>query len=99
MIEAEDENQGRVPWQIEKHVQIGSLIAIGAAILSIVLYVASIKQEVEILKVRFGTFEQAEIVNETRQDKTLADSMTLIRSQLERLESKLDRALNSGPKK
>lgn len=85
-------------WHLDKRVQVPHIVATAVTVISAVLYLGDIKKDVELLKVQQHSNLQAQRDRDDRQDKSSADSITLLRTQLERMESKIDRIVERAPR-
>lgn len=79
-------------WHLKKEIQVSHLITTAGMVLAAVLYAAKIEQRVALLE--SSMVQQHE--RDDRQDKASAESITLLRAHLERIEAKLDRLVERG---
>jgi len=78
-------------WHLDKKVPISIILALlGYGVTGLWAFADS-KKDIEILKV--STAEQRE--RDKRQDDQMAQAVSLVRSQLERMENKMDRVLET----
>lgn len=80
-----------VGWHLKKEIQLGHLITTLTVAASVVLYVGKIDSRVQMLETQSVALKQAQYDRDERQDKATAEMISLMRSQLERMEVKLDR--------
>lgn len=84
--EAEDEK-----WHLDKKVPISLIVALlGYGVTGIWAF-ADVKKEVEVIKANIS--QQPD--RDRRQDEQVSAALTLVRSQLERMENKMDRVLEN----
>lgn len=76
-------------WHIKKEIQLGHLLTTLTIAVSVILYVSKLEQRIALIEAQVLTQRD----RDDRQDKTTAESMSLLRAQLERMENKLDRVL------
>lgn len=78
-------------WHLDKRVQVSHILATITAAVSVVMYMATIRQDIELLKVQYTATVNVQHERDDRQDKASAETVAQLRSQLERMEAKLDR--------
>lgn len=76
-------------WHLDKKVPLSLIFAMLVQGAMVIWAVADIKKDVELLKSQFTTQHD----RDERQDKTSAEGFALLRAQLERMDSKLDRLI------
>jgi hypothetical protein len=76
-------------WHLDKKVPISIILALFIQAGVGLLYIADIRKDVEILKVQSAH----QITRDDRQDRTTSEMQVQVRSQLERVEAKLDRLI------
>ena len=76
-------------WHLKKEIQVGHLFTTITVAVSAVMYINTIEKRVAILE----ELQHQQLQRDERQDKTSAESMALIRAQLEKIDTKLDRML------
>lgn len=80
-------------WHLDKKVPLSLIFAMIVQAAMVLWVVAGIRGDVEILKVQL----QAQTIRADKQDQSSAESLSLIRGQLDKMENKLDRALERRP--
>ena len=80
-------------WHLDKKVPLSLIFAMIVQAAMVLWVVAGIRGDVEILKVQL----QAQTSRADQQDQSSAESLSLIRGQLDKMENKLDRALERRP--
>lgn len=80
-------------WHLDKRVPIALIITLLAYGVSGLWVIAQIKQDVEVLKA--AMLSQRD--RDTRQDSDAAEKFGVVRAQLDRVESKLDRLIEKKP--
>lgn len=80
-------------WHLDKKVPLSLIFAMIVQAAMVLWVVAGIRGDVEILKVQL----QAQTSRADKQDQSSAESLSLIRGQLDKMENKLDRALERRP--
>lgn len=80
-------------WHLDKKVPLSLIFAMIVQAAMVLWAVAGIRGDVEILKVKL----QAQTSRADKQDQSSAESLSLIRGQLDKMENKLDRALERRP--
>lgn len=80
-------------WHLDKKVPLSLIFAMIVQAAMVLWVVAGIRGDVEILKVQL----QAQTSRADKQDQSSAESLSLIRGQLDKMENKLDRALEHRP--
>lgn len=76
-------------WHLKKEIQLGHLITTLTVAVSVVVYITKVEQRVALLEANM--VQQHD--RDERQDKASADSIALLRAQLDKIDSKLDRLL------
>lgn len=76
-------------WHIKKEIQLGHLLTTLTIAVSVLAYVGKLEQRIALIEAQVATQRD----RDDRQDRTTAESMSLLRAQLERMENKLDRVL------
>ena len=80
-------------WHLDKKVPLSLIFAMLIQAAMVIWAVADIKKDVEILKSRVTTQQD----RDDRQDKTLEEVVSRLQTQLERIDSKLDRLIEKRP--
>lgn len=80
-------------WHLDKKVPLSLIFAMIVQAAMVLWVIAGIRGDVEILKVQL----QAQTSRADKQDQSSAESLSLIRGQLDKMENKLDRALERRP--
>lgn len=80
-------------WHLDKKVPLSLIFAMLVQAGMVIVAVADIKKDVEILKAQANTQKD----RDERQDKTLAEVVSVLRTQLERMDGKLDRLTEKRP--
>lgn len=80
-------------WHLDKKVPLSLIFAMLIQAAMVIWAVADIKKDVEILKSRVATQQD----RDDRQDKTLGEVVSRLQTQLERIDSKLDRLIEKRP--
>lgn len=76
-------------WHLKKEFQLGHIITSITIAASVIVYVNKIEQRLAIVETQISTqFDRDE-----RQDKVTGEALSLLRAQLERIDTKLDRIL------
>ena len=76
-------------WHLKKEIQLGHLVTTLTVAVSAVIYITKVEQRVALLEA--SMVQQHD--RDERQDKASAESISLLRAQLEKIDSKLDRLL------
>jgi uncharacterized coiled-coil protein SlyX len=80
-------------WHLDKKVPLSLIFAMLIQAAMVIWAVADIKKDVEILKSRVATQQD----RDDRQDKTLGEVVSRLQTQLERMDTKLDRLIEKRP--
>lgn len=80
-------------WHLDKKVPLSLIFAMLVQAGIVIVAVADIKKDVEILKAQANTQKD----RDERQDKNLAEVVSVLRTQLERMDGKLDRLIEKRP--
>ena len=80
-------------WHLKKEIQFGHLIATVTVAASAMFYVAKMEQRIALVEQQI--IQQHD--RDDRQDKATSEAFTLVRQQLEKMDAKLDRALDRRP--
>lgn len=91
----EEHSSQNTDWHLDKRVQVSHVIATATAVLALVVYMTSIKQDVEIVKSQIASVMLVQRERDERQDRATMDMIVLLRVQLNRMEEKQDRLLNN----
>ena len=81
-------------WHLDKKVPLSLIFAMLIQAAMVIVAVQQIKQDVEILKAQAITQKD----RDERQDKAANDGSTLLRTQLEKMDAKLDRLVEKYQK-
>lgn len=74
-------------WHLKKEIQLGHIITTVTVAVSAVLYIQKIEQRVALIEQSVSMQRE----RDDRQDHAMGEATQLLRQQLERIESKLDR--------
>jgi hypothetical protein len=85
------ENTGR-DWHLDRRLQITHILSTMALGVGAVLYVGDIRKDVEVLKVQ----QTAQVARDQAQDDDRSEQKRDIQTQLEKIDSKLDRLIESN---
>lgn len=83
-------------WHLDKRVQVSHVLATATAVLTLVVYMTNIKQDVEVVKSQISAALLVQRERDDRQDKATMDMILMLRVQLDRMEAKQDRFLESS---
>ncbi len=81
-------------WHLKKEIQLGHLITTLTVMISAVLYVGKVEQRVAVLE----SAAAAQHERDERQDRASAEERQVIRSQLDKINDKLDRLVEGRRK-
>jgi len=81
-------------WHLDKKVPLSLIFAMLIQAAMVLWAVADIKKDVELLKAQVS----AQRDRDDRQDRSLHDSVIVLRVQLEKIDTKLDRLIEKGQK-
>lgn len=81
-------------WHLDKKVPLSLIFAMLVQAGMVILAIADIKKDVEILKAQ--TISQKE--RDSQQDRTSTDALQVLHQQLDRMDAKLDRLIEKGSK-
>ena len=76
-------------WHLKKEIQFGHIITTLTVAVAALFYFAEIEQRIALVEQQIA--QQRE--RDDRQDKAVADALVLLRQQLEKMDVKLDKAL------
>jgi len=76
-------------WHLKKEIQLSHVISIVVIAISAIVYFGKMEQRLAVMESQIATQRE----RDDRQDKAVAEAFMLIRAQLEKMDSKLDRAL------
>lgn len=76
-------------WHLKKEIQLGHIITTVTVAISAVVYIQKIEQRVAVMESE--VMHQKE--RDAAQDKMSAESFSVVRAQLERIDAKLDRLI------
>lgn len=79
---AHDDEQPRERWHLKREIQLGHLITTMTVAVSVVVYVGKLEQRISLI-------EQQAVL----QDKAGKEVVSMLRQQLERMDTKLDRLI------
>lgn len=85
-------------WHLKREIQLGHLITTLTVIISVAVYVQRIDQRLAIVEARQIDAVREQRERDERQDKLAAEAFSLVRSQLNRIDEKLDRLMERGRK-
>ena len=80
-------------WHWKKEVQIGHIISTVIVAASAFMYITSMEKRITLIEQQL----MAQKERDMRQDQATTEALHLIRGQLEKMDSKLDRALDRRP--
>lgn len=85
----------RIPdgWHLKKEIQFGHIVTTLTVAISALFYVTKLEQRIALVEQQMI----AQHDRDARQDAASAEALDLIRRQLEKMDSKLDRALERRP--
>lgn len=78
-------------WHLKKEIQLTHLITTMTVAVSVIFYINKMEQRIALLEQHSTTQAQ----RDERQDRNSAETAGLLRSQLDRLEAKIDRLIES----
>lgn len=78
-------------WHLKKEIQLTHLITTMTVAVSVIFYINKMEQRIALLEQHSTTQSQ----RDERQDRNSAETAGLLRSQLDRLEAKIDRLIES----
>ena len=76
-------------WHLKKEFQLGHIITSVTIAASVIVYVNKIEQRLAVVETQIVTQHD----RDERQDKITSEALALLRAQLERIDTKLDRIL------
>ena len=85
--------QNSESWHLDKKVPLSLIFAMLFQAGMVIVAVADIKKDVEILKAQSSSQKD----RDERQDKTVAEVVSVLRTQLERMDGMLDRLIEKRP--
>ncbi len=88
---ASDGETGNTHWTFKKEIQLGHVFTTLTVAFSCFIYVSKIEARLSLVEQQTSTMASVQHERDDRQDKTNTDMMSLLRSQLERMEMKIDR--------
>lgn len=80
-------------WHLKKEIQFGHIITTLTVAVAALFYFTKIEQRIALVEQQI--VQQHE--RDERQDKSVSEAMILLRQQLEKMDAKLDRALERRP--
>ena len=80
-------------WHLKKEIQFGHIITTLTVAVAALFYFSKIEQRIALVEQQI--VQQRE--RDDRQDKSVADALVLLRQQLEKMDVKLDKALERRP--
>lgn len=80
-------------WHLKKEIQFGHIFTTLTVAVAAIFYFTKIEQRIALIEQQMG--QQHE--RDERQDKAAAENFALLRQQLEKMDAKLDRALEHRP--
>ncbi len=83
-------------WHVKKEIQIGHLLTTLSMFISAVLFVLAMDKRLLVVETRQESMMAAQIERDERQDKNSTESVTLLRTQLGKIDEKLDRLIERG---
>lgn len=83
------ELRGPQGWHLKKEIQFGHIVTTLTVAISALFYITKLEQRIALMEQQIAMQHE----RDARQDSAAADAMELIRRQLEKMDSKLDRAL------
>jgi hypothetical protein len=92
------EKQSTQHWTFKKEIQIGHVFTTLSVVFGILFYVNKIENRLSLVEQQQSSMTLMQHERDDRQDKTNTDMMNLLRSQLERMELKIDRIAESHNK-
>lgn len=78
-------------WHLKKELQIGHIITTCTVLFSVIWYAGKLEQRIALVEQTVA--QQRE--RDDRQDKMAAEALQMVRQQLDRLESKMDRLIEA----
>lgn len=79
-------------WHLKKEVQISHIVTTLLVSASVLLYVSKLEQRIALIEAQ----DQMQRDRDERQDRATTDARDALRSQLERMDAKLDRLIEKG---
>ena len=76
-------------WHFRKEIQVGHLITTICVVASVAIYVVKLEQRITLIEYQIAQ----QTVRDDRQDKLMTESDANIRTQLEKINDKLDRVI------
>jgi hypothetical protein len=77
-------------WHLKREIQLGHIVTTLTVAFSVSWYVSKLEQRIAMVEQQIA----AQHERDERQDKASAEALVLIRQQLDRLDSKIDRVLD-----
>lgn len=78
-------------WHLKKEIQLGHIITTLTVAVSAVVYVGKVEQRVAVLE----DARAEQLRRDARQDETTTQALNALRTQLERIDGKLDRIIEA----
>lgn len=83
-------------WHLKREIQVGHIITTVGMLASVAAIVIKMDQRLVVVETKQSAMEIAQIQRDDRQDLAARESLTLLRSQLGRMDEKLDRLIERG---
>lgn len=88
----------REPWHIKREIQLGHLISTLVIAVSAFSYVSKLEQRIALMEAQQASMANSQRERDTRQDQAVTEAITLMRANLDRMDSKLDRLIEARSK-
>lgn len=79
-------------WHLKREIQLGHLITTITVVITTVIYIGRLEQRIALTE----QLVQSQRERDTQQDARASETLTLLRSQLDRTEAKIDRLVERG---
>lgn len=79
-------------WHLKREIQLGHLITTVTVVITTVIYIGRLEQRIALTEQLVVTQRE----RDAQQDARAAETLTLLRSQLDRTEAKIDRLVERG---
>ena len=83
----------REPWHIKREIQLGHILTTLTVAVSAMFYITKLEQRIALIEQQVVSQHE----RDDRQDKATAEALLLLRSQLDRIDVKLDRLMERKP--
>lgn len=82
-------------WHLKKEIQLGHLITTFTVAASCLLYISKIENRIAVIEAQNMTIKVSQAERDERQDRANSEMSALLRSQLDKMDAKLDRLIEN----